>query len=345
MWKFMQAQIKQYSLLVFAFLSFLINSARSQTHLRLILHTDKAMDSVLVVHWTDKEATWLPYKDTLYVNFKTRGIDFYHLNYKTGNNKIYYAPLFLDTGRITITSHIEIDKLIIDSVTGSLIYEKYARWKADFNQLKMSHDTSAIDSFLLRTYAENIDNLFSFNIGSRYVDLHQNDKSKLYALFPLIAKQAKETKEQFGFTLFNDRLLGIIGNDLVRLSDYPLINIRNQTTHAKALNSKFVILDFWFVGCIPCMEDHQKIINLLPEFRQKQVELISISNDNSYIRWKTYLEKNKFSWQHYKKNTNGKDIIGHLGITTYPTYILLDEKGKIMYMTFSLEELLDQLNQ
>ena len=331
-------------LLAFLFIFFLCKSGTSQTQLQLILRTDKPIDSLLIIHWTDKEIGRLAYRDTLYVNFKTRGIDYYHLNYTFGDGKPYYAPLFLDTGAIKVVSHIENEKLVIDSVIGSPIYEKYVRWKYDYNLLKQKADTAALDSFLLNTYTANIDNLFSFNIGNRYLELHQNDKLKLYALLPLIAKQTKNTKEQFGFSFLNDRLLGIIGNDVIRLSDYPLIDAGNQTTHAKPFNAKHVILDFWFVGCLPCMEDHKKIVKLMPGLKQKQVEFISISSDESYLKWKTYLGKSNYKWQQYKINTGVKNIIGQLGITTYPTYILLDENGRIRYITSYLEELMNQLD-
>lgn len=331
-------------LLTLLFIFFLFAPGTSQTRLQLILRTDKPIDSLLIIHWTDKEVSRLAYTDTLYVNFKTRGIDFYHLNYTIADGKPYYAPLFLDTGTIKVISHIENEKLVVDSVIGSPIYEKYVRWKYDYNLLKQKTDTAALDSFLLRTYKENIDNLFSFSIGNRYLELYQNDKLKLYALLPLIAKQTKELKEQFGFSFLNDRLLGIIGNDVIRLSDYPLIDAGNQTTHAKTLNAKHVILDFWFVGCLPCMEDHKKIVKLLPGLKQKLVEFISISKDESYVKWKTYLGKSNYKWQQYKISTGDQNIIGQLGITTYPTYLLLDEKGKIKYITSYLEELMHQLD-
>jgi hypothetical protein len=340
----MKAQHDKKLFLIHLVIFFLSLSATSQTQLQLILHTNKPIDSLLIIHWTDKEIGRLPYNDTMYVDFRTRGIDFYHLNYIMGDGRPYYTPLFLDTGKIKIVSHIENEKLVVDSVIGSPIYETYVQWKSDYLLLRQKADTAVLDSFLLSTYSDNLGNLFSFNIGNRYVDLHQNDKSKLYALLPLIARQTKEIKEQFGFSFLNERLLGIIGNDFVRLSDYPLIDAANQTTHAKTLTAKHVILDFWFVGCLPCMEDHQKIIKMIPGLKQKQVELISISSDESYLKWKTYLGKAKYKWQHYKIGTGNKNIIGQLGITTYPTYFLLDENGKIIYITSSLEELIHQVD-
>lgn len=319
------------------------HSPVANTHLQLILNTDKPVDSAFIVHWTDREMIWLPFKDTLKVNFKTRGIDFYHLNY-TAKGKNYFAALFLDSGNIKIVSHIENEKVIIDNVTGSPMYEKYAGWKSDYNILKQNKDSTVLDSFLLKTYEENIDNLFSFSIGNRYLDIHQNNKLKLYALLPLIAKQTDELKEQFGFSMLNERLLGIIKNDVVRLSDYLLIDVNKKVTHARALKAKFVLLDFWFVGCLPCVQDHQKMIKLLPLLKQKQTEFISISNDDSYAKWKNYLDKYQYKWQHYKKKSGNSNIIEQLGISTYPTYILLNEKGRIVYSSNLLEDVLNQLN-
>jgi hypothetical protein len=71
------------------------------------------------------------------------------------------------------------------------------------------------------------------------------------------------------------------------------------------------------------MQDHQKMITLLPGLKQKQVEFISISSDESYTKWIGYLAENKFNWQHYKTGMPGKNIIRQPGIETYPTYILL----------------------
>lgn len=341
---YMKFLYKQKWLAVFTFILFPAFSAKSQTQLQLILNTEETVDSAFIIHWTDKEAIWLPFKDTLEVNFKTRGIDYYHLNYIMANGKNYFASLILDTGNIKIISHTENEKLIIDDVTGSPMYNKYVQWISGFDKLKLNKDSVGLDSFLLKSYEENIDNLFSFSIGRRYLEIHQNNKLKLYVLRLLLAKQTDELKKYFGFTMLNDRLEGIIKNDTVKLSDYLLINLQNRTTHARAPNAKFVILDFWFTSCLPCVQDHQKMTKLLPLLKEKQTEFISISDDESYTKWKSHLDKYQYKWQHYKKNPGNNNIIKQLGISNYPTYILLDEKGRILHSTYFLDEVLDQLN-
>jgi len=92
------------------------------------------MDSAFILHWTNKESIWLPFKDTLHVSFKTTGIDFYHINY-TKKDKNYNARIFLDTGHIEIVSSIKDEKLIIDTVTGSPMFYKTKKWDDTYNNL------------------------------------------------------------------------------------------------------------------------------------------------------------------------------------------------------------------
>ena len=131
---------------------------------------------------------------------------------------------------------------------------------------------------------------------------------------------------------------------MLKLSVFELIDPGNNTIHAAEMSSDFVILDFWFVGCLPCIEDHKRISkSFLPFLKQKHTELISISNDESYQAWKAYLEKHNYSWVQYKKPLSAENIISRLGITTYPTYILLNKKGDILFSTYFLDEILKQL--
>ena len=237
---------------------------------------------------------------------------------------------------------IENDKLVIEKVIGSPMFEKVQNWKKQY--AAVVKDSVLLDSFLLKTYEEQIENLFSFSIGSRYLNIHQNNKLKLYALLPLIARQNDELKKQFGFSMLNNRLQGIIKNNIIRLSAFDLLDPANKTMQPAEMNADFVILDFWFAGCLPCIEDHKKISKShLPFLKQKHAVLISISNDESYQIWKSYLEKQKYPWPQYKKPATAENIISRLGITTYPTYILLNKNGDILFSTYSLDEILKQL--
>jgi len=312
----------------------------SQTHLKLILKTNLPIDSALIVHFTNQERSMQAFKDTLDMEFNAGLTDYYHINYMQ-KGKVFNQKVYLDSGHVTILMKIENDKLIIEKVIGSPLFDTVQNWKKQY--AAVVKDSAELDSFLLKTYNEQIENMFSFSIGMRYLDIHQNDKLKLYALLPLIDRQNDELKKQFGFSMLNNRLQGIIKNNVLSLSAFELIDPGNKTIHPAEINSEFLILDFWFVGCLPCMKDHEKIRELQSVLKQKHAALISISNDDSYQTWKSYLEKNDYSWPQYKKPAVAENIISQLGITTYPTYILLNKKGDILFSTYSLDEILKQL--
>jgi hypothetical protein len=314
---------------------------RSQTHLTLVLKTSLPIDSAYVGHFTDKEFVRLPYKETLEIDFKSGPMDFYHINYLQ-KEKVFNQKMYLESGNITVFMRIENDKLLIDKVIGSEMSKTVEKWKEQYAAVVARKDPAAVDAFLLRTYEEQIDNMYSFSIGSKYLDIHQNNKLKLYALLPLIARQGPELRNRFGFSFLNDRLQGIIKNNNVALGEMELIDRKNRPARA-SLKHEFTILDFWFVGCLPCEEDHKQIRKLLPGLKQKNAGLISISDDDSFIKWKRYLDGTKYPWPQYKKPMADKNIITQLGITTYPTYILLDRTGTIIFSSSSLKNVVKQL--
>lgn len=314
-------------------------NAGGQTSLELILKTSEPVDSAFLVHWTNKESLWLPFRDTLRAEFKTTGRDFYHINY-TGNGNVYNAQIFLDTGNIRIVSKIVTGKLVIDSVYGSPYYNETKKWQETLTRLRNSKDTAKIDSFLLDSYSQFAGDLFSFRIGSTYVNMHQNNPSRLYPLLALVAAQDEFVKKKFGFSQFHDRLQGLINNQRIDLSDFLFMNTRNKKVRAEKPGQKYTILDFWFVGCGPCMADHLRIPSLLQDMKQKDVSFISISRDESYSKWKKYLKKHKYNWPQYKIINQEKNLVDQLGITTYPTYIILNGDGRILYTTYSLDEIL-----
>ncbi|MEO7306928.1 MAG: thioredoxin family protein [Ferruginibacter sp.] len=318
------------------------NTICSQTHLKLILKTDQPIDSAFIGHFTNKEFSRIPYKDTIELDFKINKTDFYHVNYWK-NKTIYNAKLFLDTGSITVYMKIENGKLVVDEVKGSPTANRVKIWKMKYAEVLQKKDSVMLDFFLLKTYEEHIESMFSFNIGEKYLDIHQNNKLKLYALLPLIERQGDELRTHFGFSFLNERLQGILKNNIITLSDFEFIDPENRTVHIASMND-LMILDFWFVGCIPCMEDHARIKTLLPFLKQKNTALISISNDDSYGKWKDYLAKHNYSWLQYKRPSGNENIVSQLGISTYPTYILLSKTGEIIYSTYLLDEVIKQLH-
>lgn len=314
----------------------------ARTHVKITFKTDLPIEWAYVGHFTEKEFIKVPYKETLEFDFTSNGADFYHINYLF-KDTAYNARLYLDNGNIDIVAAIENGKFIVQTVVGSPLYDMTQVWRKQYVAAAADTDQEVLSAFLLKTYEEQLANLFSFSIGSKYLELHRNNKLKLYALLPLIAKQDPELKKRFGFSSMNDRLEGILGNNAIRLADFDVLDKDKKTSRLSGRGTNYVLLDFWFVGCVPCIADHKKIRQYLPQLKQKGVEVISISTDKSFETWQLYVRKNPFSWQSYKMPATGQNLVHQLGITICPDYVLLDKNGLILFNSHKLEEIIKEI--
>ncbi len=118
----------------------------------------------------------------------------------------------------------------------------------------------------------------------------------------------------------------------VKMKNYNLTSLTKDTTTIKEFSKgkKFILLDFWGTWCVPCLD-------LLPNFKKfhqenDNVSIISIALDESIDVVKDYSEKEAMYWNHaYVDRNNRKGIITDLRVESYPTFILLNDKLKILY--------------
>ncbi|MBG7610909.1 TlpA family protein disulfide reductase [Polaribacter sp. BAL334] len=96
------------------------------------------------------------------------------------------------------------------------------------------------------------------------------------------------------------------------------------------LGKKYTLLDFWGTWCSPCKELTPSLVKLNKELGYK-VNIIGVSFNSPLQDSKKYVsDNNNMNWQHtYSKDRVG--IIRDLNIVSYPTFILLDSKRKILY--------------
>jgi len=112
----------------------------------------------------------------------------------------------------------------------------------------------------------------------------------------------------------------------------PLTDTKNVKLNlAAAQNGKaFVLLDFWYSHCAPCIAQFQQLKTIYREFEPFGLEIICISTDsqNDEKNWLTAINKNQLPWKNFW------DIGGvetkKLSINSFPTNFLLDSNGKVI---------------
>lgn len=114
----------------------------------------------------------------------------------------------------------------------------------------------------------------------------------------------------------------------------PLYN-KDENIVLKNFKGKVVLIDFWIKNCGPCIKSIPDLNALQVKFKNKKFEILGI---NSYdtkedISW--FCNKHK---PNYKNVMNGKVIAEKYGVTGFPTVVLINKEGKVLFAGASLEK-------
>jgi thiol-disulfide isomerase/thioredoxin len=104
-------------------------------------------------------------------------------------------------------------------------------------------------------------------------------------------------------------------------------------------NNQYYLIDVWYSHCAPCIRGFPKLREIYNQFHSKGFDIVSISVDQQKDE-KDYvaaITKNKLAWNHIwdKDGVTAQKF----NINYFPTFILLDKKGKIINYGISAEQL------
>ncbi len=117
--------------------------------------------------------------------------------------------------------------------------------------------------------------------------------------------------------------------------NFTLTNTAGQTVKLSDFKNKVVILDFWFTGCLSCIDMSTALQPVESVFKEnKNVVFISISIDTDKGTWLKSLSKGFYSTpERINLYTNGEGemngLIRYYDIHGYPTLMLIDAKGNL----------------
>ncbi|MEO6001229.1 MAG: TlpA disulfide reductase family protein [Chitinophagaceae bacterium] len=102
----------------------------------------------------------------------------------------------------------------------------------------------------------------------------------------------------------------------------------NKTISLNYLKGQVILLDFWIKNCGPCIQSVPHLNELQNKFKDKNFKLISINSYDSKedINW--FCNKHKAD---YPVLLNGKSVAEKYGVSSFPTFFIIDKTGKIIY--------------
>jgi len=120
---------------------------------------------------------------------------------------------------------------------------------------------------------------------------------------------------------FNDFLLTDIDDKKVRLSDV-------------IKNNKITVLYFWWSGCLPCRKfNKETTFEKYSLLKENEIEIVSISVDESNQRWAKASRKDSISWINLYAGAVS-DIELDYDVVVFPTKIIFDEDFNVIDFNF-----------
>ncbi len=92
---------------------------------------------------------------------------------------------------------------------------------------------------------------------------------------------------------------------------------------------RVVLLDFWATWCVPCIDVLPDLRKLVAELPADRFALVAISVDEELETVTRFMEDEPMPWTNWHAGL-GSDIARLLRVQAYPTYVLVDETGRIL---------------
>lgn len=111
---------------------------------------------------------------------------------------------------------------------------------------------------------------------------------------------------------------------------FSVTSLTGQKFELASLRGKVVVLNFWFTGCPPCIEEMPKLNDLVSKFKDKDVVFLAPTWDNE-ATLQAFLKDHAFKY-HIIPNAGEMIIVTYsdgTGNVAFPMHIVIDKEGKI----------------
>lgn len=111
--------------------------------------------------------------------------------------------------------------------------------------------------------------------------------------------------------------------------NFSQITNEGQNFNLNQLKGKYVVLDFWGTWCGPCMQGVPKMKEYYDKYKS-EIEFVGIACNDKESEWKKAIKTNQMIWINILNDKSKNDIATLYGVSSYPTKIIIDKKGKII---------------
>lgn len=107
----------------------------------------------------------------------------------------------------------------------------------------------------------------------------------------------------------------------------------NKIRMTSVLTGRIVYTDLWSTSCIPCCRElpHMKKLSDHYSVHDCGITCLSISLDDSFNKWKNFIERNGLDWPQYMIDENDADrFLSHFRIMGIPRFLVISNDGHVL---------------
>ena len=114
--------------------------------------------------------------------------------------------------------------------------------------------------------------------------------------------------------------------------DIELKDTLGNVHHLQELRGKYLLLDFWFSGCGPCIESFPEMREISEQMADS-LEVVSISQD-SEKEWRRASVRHGITWYNWNDLQRENGIFARFRVSSAPYYFLVSPEGKLIASKF-----------
>jgi peroxiredoxin len=124
--------------------------------------------------------------------------------------------------------------------------------------------------------------------------------------------------------------------------ELPVVN-GDKTLKLEDYKGKWVLLDFWFISCKPCMELMPKIEELHKKYKSKGLEVLGINVDKNDERLQNFIKEKKIPYP--TLSSVDKEVSKLYKVFGYPTLVLINPQQEIVIISNKFIEIEEYLKK
>ncbi|MBK5270047.1 MAG: TlpA family protein disulfide reductase [Bacteroidia bacterium] len=110
------------------------------------------------------------------------------------------------------------------------------------------------------------------------------------------------------------------------IPDFKSQTVLGKTINSKNLQGKVIVLNFWFIDCLPCIAELPALNMLVNDFKDQNVEFLAFTHDTKKRLDTAFFIKYKFDFNIFPGDST---VIKQFGEMGYPNTYIIDKSGKV----------------